>query len=179
MTSYFEDFKKSMKQRVRIPASLVEKHINDIYFLVDIDYTYIQETIPRVRWLRPLGYELDVDEASTVITILLAEEVDKIAKPFGTFDVVKSKIETQLKTASMIKKKDKLVRKLKKKFGESAEAIGEEEEEEDDEDEEDEGQGPLELTQGLEEDKVEEEEAEDAPTQAEPKKRKTIVQPQA
>ena len=39
MTSYFEDFKKSMKQRLRIPVSLVEQHVNDICFLVDIDYT--------------------------------------------------------------------------------------------------------------------------------------------
>ena len=42
MTSYFEDFKKSMKQRMRILVSLVEQHINDICFLVDIDYTYIE-----------------------------------------------------------------------------------------------------------------------------------------
>lgn len=73
MTSYFEVFKKSTKQRVRIPVSLEEKNINDIYFLVDIDFTYIQEAIPRVRWLRPLGYELDMDEASSTITALLAE----------------------------------------------------------------------------------------------------------
>ena len=41
MTSYFEDFKKSMKQRLRISVSLIEQHIKDIFFLVDIDYTYI------------------------------------------------------------------------------------------------------------------------------------------
>ena len=61
MTSYFEDFKKSIKKRMRIPISLVEQHVNDICFLVDIDYTYIQVVIPRVIWLRPLVYELDVD----------------------------------------------------------------------------------------------------------------------
>ena len=61
MTSYFEDFKKSMKQMLRIPVSLVEQHVNDICFLVDIDYTYIQEVLPRVRWFKPLGYELDID----------------------------------------------------------------------------------------------------------------------
>ena len=68
MTSYFEDFKKSMKQRLGILVSLVEKHVNDICFLVDIDFTYIQATIPRVRWLRPVGYEINVDEASCTIT---------------------------------------------------------------------------------------------------------------
>ena len=41
MTSYFEDFKQSMKQRMRISVSLTEKYEKDICFLVDIDYTYI------------------------------------------------------------------------------------------------------------------------------------------
>ena len=57
-----------MKERMRILVSLVEKHVNDICFLVDIDFTYI----PRIKWLRPLGYEINVDEASTTITALLA-----------------------------------------------------------------------------------------------------------
>ena len=67
---------------MRIPVSLVEQHVNDIFFFFDIDYTYIQTVVPRVRWLRPLGYELDVDQASAAITALLAEEIDKAAKPF-------------------------------------------------------------------------------------------------
>ena len=89
MTSYFEDFKKTMKQRMRIHVSLVEQHVNDVFFLVDIDYTYIQAAIPRVKWLRPLGYEINIDEASATITILLAEDIDKSALNFGTFDVVR------------------------------------------------------------------------------------------
>ena len=89
MTSYFEDFKNYMKQRLRIPVSLVEQHYNDIFFLVDIDFTYIQVEVPRVGWLRPLGYEINVDEASTAITALLVEEIDKSAKLFGNYDVVK------------------------------------------------------------------------------------------
>ena len=82
MTSYFEDFKKSMKQRMKIPVSMTEKYEKDIFFLVDIDYTYVQAVIPRIRWLRPLGYELDADQASAAITALLAEEVDKNAQIF-------------------------------------------------------------------------------------------------
>ena len=73
-----------MKQRLTILVSLVEKHYNDIHFLVDIDYTYIQFVVPTVRWLRPLGYEINVDEASTAITTLLTEETYKDTKPFGT-----------------------------------------------------------------------------------------------
>ena len=77
MTSYFEDFKKTMKGRMRIPISLVEKHVQDIFFLVDIYFTYIQAALPRVRWLRPLGYEINVNEALAAITALLSEELTR------------------------------------------------------------------------------------------------------
>ena len=113
MTSYFEDSKKTMKGRMRIPISLVGKHVNDIYYLVDIDFTYIQAKFPRVRWLRPLGYEVNIDEASVAITTLLSKEIDKEAKHFGMYDIVKSRVDTDLKIASSMRKKDKIVEKLK------------------------------------------------------------------
>ena len=49
MTRYFENFKNTMKVRFRIPTSLVETHAKDIFFLVDIDYTYAQIVLSRVR----------------------------------------------------------------------------------------------------------------------------------
>ena len=82
LTSYFEDIKKSMKERLRILVSLVDKHFNDVFFLVDTDFTYVQAVVPRVRWLRPLGYEINVDEVSTVITTLLAKDIDAKATAF-------------------------------------------------------------------------------------------------
>ena len=85
--------------------------------MVDIDYTYVQVVIPRVRWLRPFGYELDIDQASVAIKTLLVEEIDKTTKHFGTYEVIKSRVVTYLKTTSVIKRKDKLANKLKKKFG--------------------------------------------------------------
>ena len=113
MTSYFQDFKKTMKGRMRIPISLVEKHVQDICFLVDIDFTYIQAAIPRIRWLRPLPYEIDVDEALATITTLLAEESNKEEKYFGTYDIVKSRVSIDLKITSSMIKKDKIIKKLK------------------------------------------------------------------
>lgn len=133
MTSYFEDFKKSMKEKLRIPVSLVEKHYDDVCFLMGVDYTFVQFATPRVIWLRPLGYEIKVDEASIAITALLVEEVDKSAKVFTNYELEKSKITMEWKTTSVIKKKDRLVKKLKTRFGEGVE---EEEEEEEDEEEE-------------------------------------------
>ena len=151
MTSYSKDLKKTMKWRLRIPISLVEKHENYVCFLVDIDYTYIQASIPRIKWLRPLGYEINIDEASIAITALLAEEIDKSAPHFGTYDVVRSKVDMELKTASTIKRKDRLVKKLKARFGEGV-TEDEEEDDEGDEDEDEKGEGTLALTQGMGED---------------------------
>ena len=62
--------------------------------------------------MRPLGYEINVDEASATISTLLAEEIDKEAKPFGTYDIFKLRFEIDLKMASTLKKKDKMVKKL-------------------------------------------------------------------
>ena len=71
-----------------------------------------------------MGYELDVDQASTTIIALLAEETDKTTKHFGTYDVVKSRVVTDLKIATIVKKKDKLIKKLKKRFGQTLEKQG-------------------------------------------------------
>ena len=67
--------------------------------------------------MRPLGYEINVDEASTAITTLLSKEMDKEAKYFGTYDIVKSRVEIDLKTSLVMKNKDKMVKKLKARLG--------------------------------------------------------------
>lgn len=156
MKSYFEDFKQSMKKRLRISILLVKRHYDDFCFLVDVDYIFFQEATPRVRWLRPLGYERNVDEASAEIIALFAEEIDKNNKAFGNYKMTKSNITMELKIASIIKKKEKLVKKLKAKFGEGAKEE-EDEVEEDEEEEDTQTQVPLALTQGMGEDQQEEE----------------------
>ncbi len=62
---------------------------------------------------------------------------------FENDEMVKSKIIIELKIALVIKKKDRLVKKLKAKFGEGAK---EEEEEENEEEEETQTREPLALT---------------------------------
>ena len=181
MTSYFEDFKKSMKKRLRILVSLVEKHFDDVCFLVDIDFTYLKTAIPRVRWPRPLDYEINVDEACTTITTLIMEKINNKAKTFGNYDVDKSKITMDLKITSVIRKKNKMVKKIKEKFDGGAE------EEEDDDEEGDDVpvQAPLAITQGQGEDQEEEieieegakgEEANEACTTTKTKRRKFNTQ---
>lgn len=109
-----------------------------------------------MRWLRPLGYELDVDQALVEIITLLAEEIDKDAKHFRTYEIVKSRVVTDLKTTIVVKKKDKFIKKIKKRFG--VEEVGTTEEEEADEEEdgnENKEDEPLKLKQGPDEDKEE------------------------
>ena len=85
----------------------------------------------------------------------------------------------ELKTTLVLKKKDKLVKKLKARFGEGT-IEGQEDYEEE---EQQYSQGPLSLTQGMGEDEeeecVEEEEAKEAPAKLEPKKSKASTQPLA
>ena len=89
----------------------------------------------------PLGYEINVDEASTVIIAILVEEMDEEAKSFRTYDIVNSRVEIDLKTTSAMKKKEKMVKKLKAR-------LGVDDDEEDDEEEEVEEKGPLAITKG-------------------------------
>lgn len=116
------------------------------------------------------------------ITTLLVEEVDKIFEPFGTYDVVRSKVDMELKITSVLKKKDCLVKKLKARFVEGTKKSKEDNEEEDEEERE-QDQGPLALMQGMGEDaeKVEgvkeEEKAKEVPMKPKPKKRKAQKQP--
>lgn len=160
MTTFFEDFKQSMKKRPRVPVSVVEKHFNKLFFLVDIDCTYIQAVVPMVRWLRPLGNEINVGEASVAIVSLLADDVDTKATSFGNCAMTKSKISMDFKNSLIIRKKNKIVKNLEEKFGEGEK--GNEEEGNDDEEEEDvPAQAPLTITQVQGEDQEEEMEIEE------------------
>lgn len=73
MGEYFEEFKRKMKKRIRIPQSLIDQYYYDICILVDVDYTYAKAVIPRISWLRPLPYEININEVIGAITTLLVE----------------------------------------------------------------------------------------------------------
>ena len=81
----------------------------------------------------------------------------------------------ELKTTSVLKK-DKLVKKLKAIFGEGTTKGDEDDDEEEDGEEVEQDQGPLALTQGIQEyiekESVKEEQANEEPTKPHPKKRK-------
>ena len=102
----------------------------------------------------------------------MSKEIDKEAKHFGTYDIVKARVDTDMKITSSLRKKDKIVKKLKAQHG-----VNDEEDNEEDAEE----QGPLAITQGLSEDTKEgdkqekDEEAKQAPPVE--KKRKSKAPP--
>ena len=40
----------------------MEKHYDNVLFLVYVDYTFFQEATPRVRCLGPFGYDINVED---------------------------------------------------------------------------------------------------------------------
>ena len=108
------------------------------------------------------------------------KDIYKSATSFGKYEEAKSKIKIDIKIASILRKKNKLVKKLKERFGRDEEEE-EEKEEDDDDEEEEQGQAPWGLTQDLGEDQaeegedVEEKEVEKASKDTKAKKRKDKV----
>ena len=41
---------------------LVEEYKDDVCFMVDSDKVYFQAVRPRITWVKPLGYDVNIDE---------------------------------------------------------------------------------------------------------------------
>ena len=67
------------------------------FFIVDCDKVYIQVVKPRVVWLKPLSYEVNIDDTKDIIEALLNEPMDTKATYFGTYDEAKARIELEIK----------------------------------------------------------------------------------
>ena len=60
-----------MNNRFIIPKKLVEDYKYDICFMVDCDKVYTQAVRPRIVWVKPLGYEVNIDETKDIIEALI------------------------------------------------------------------------------------------------------------
>ena len=97
MDNYCEVFKEKMNNRFQIPLKLVEDYKKDVCFMVDYDRVYIQAVRPRVAWVKPLPYEVNIDETKDIIEALVNEPIDPKLPVFGTYDEAKSRIELSIK----------------------------------------------------------------------------------
>ena len=138
MDNYFEVFKEKMNNRFWIPPKLVEDYKDDICFMVDCDKVYIQAVIPRVAWVKPLPYEINIDEAKDIIEALVNEPAIPNIPSFGTYEEAKKRIELSIKIPQEINRGKKRVEKLRTAEGPLmlTKGKGEDEEEKSDEDDE-------------------------------------------
>lgn len=113
MDNYFKIFKEKMNNKFRIPEQLVEDYKDDVCFMVDSDRVYIQAVRPRIMWVKPLPYEVNIDETKEIIEALVNELVDPKVPIFGTYDEAKTRIELQIKIPLAINRGKKKVSKLK------------------------------------------------------------------
>ena len=152
MDNYFEDFKERMNNRFTIPPKLVEDYKDDVCFMVDCDKVYIQAVIPRVAWVKPLPYEINIDEARDIIEALVNEPANPNIPPFGTYDEAKKRIELSIKIPQAISRGKKRAAKLRT------------------------AEGPLMITEGKGED-VDSEDSAESEKEVEPamKKGKVII----
>lgn len=99
LDGYFDEFKGKMKNEMRIPMLVVDHYYDHIFFMVDTNFTYAWVVRPRIAWLRPMQYEVNVDEISVTTTTLLAEEIDNNAKTLNTYETKNIKILMQTKSS--------------------------------------------------------------------------------
>lgn len=97
MDNYFNLFKDKMNNRFKIPKKLAEDYKDDVFFIVDYDKVYIHAIKPKVAWVKPLSYEVNIDETKDIIEALVNETIDPKAPYFGTNEEAKARIELEIK----------------------------------------------------------------------------------
>ena len=81
--------------------------------MVDSDKVYIQAVRPRIAWVKPLGYEVNIDETKDIIEALVNDIVDPKLPIFGTYDEAKARIELEIKLPQVVNKGKRRIEKLK------------------------------------------------------------------
>ena len=74
-----------MKKRYRIPPALVEKYKDEIFFMVEEDFTCMEAVVRRVKFIEPMGYEMSEDLIEGYVMIILHSEVDSNYPRWGMF----------------------------------------------------------------------------------------------
>ena len=108
MENYFEEFKMKIKNRMRIPKSIVDEYYDEIYFIVDTDSIYAQVFFLRIAWLRSIPYKENVDEVTKLVTTLVAKEIGTTIKKNGTCEIVIVKLSTELRTPKKGKERKRI-----------------------------------------------------------------------
>ena len=95
--------------------------------------------------MKPLPYEVNIDEARDIIEALVNEPVDPRQPVFGTYDEAKARIELQIKIPQAISKEKRRIAKLETEIGPLMLTEGKGEDEEEEEEEESESEKEVEA----------------------------------
>ena len=74
---------------------------------------YIQVVIQRVAWVKPLPYEINIDEARDIIEALVNELVNPNLLEFDIYEEAKKRIEISIKIPQALSRGKKRATKLK------------------------------------------------------------------
>lgn len=113
-TLVMKTFKNQMRKRSRIPPVIVEKYKNEICFMVDIDFTFVEAVEPRVEFIDPLGYEVSEAKMEEYISRLVKCKLDANSSIFGTYEE-KFNSKNSLQAEKLAKKRvDNTIKKILK-----------------------------------------------------------------
>ena len=71
----------------------------------------------KAAWVKPLVYEVNIDETRNVIQPLINELVDNKASYLGTYEEAKDRTSLEIKIPQILKRGKKRVEKFEKKCG--------------------------------------------------------------
>ena len=74
--TWMKKFQAQMKLRYRILPNMVEKYKDEICFMVETDTTCMEPIKPRVKFIKPMSYEMIEDLIGAYAKIILELERD-------------------------------------------------------------------------------------------------------
>ena len=64
---------------------LVEKYKEEIFFMVETDFTCMEVVISRVKFIEPMGYEMNAKLIEGYAQIIFHFEIDSTCPKWGTY----------------------------------------------------------------------------------------------
>ena len=98
-----------MKKRYRIPPSLVEKYKQVICFMVEIDHTFMEAIVPRMKFIEPMGYEMSAELIEGYAQIILQSKIDTSCPRWGTYEEKIREVQSKQATQDFEKKVKKVI----------------------------------------------------------------------
>ena len=81
-----KSFRLKMKQRFRIPSTMVERYKEEICFMVETNITCVEVVEPRVTFIEPMIYEMNEELIEGYAKIILEYEKDTEYPRWETYE---------------------------------------------------------------------------------------------